>query len=118
MSHCGAAGTIRGTDGEDGMRRPRRRLTYLAIGTIGFLLATTIVVGAGVVGGVITACYNVTTGILRIETTTAPCITAGNPLLVRAPLLLEARVTWSQAGPTGATGPKGDTGAHGATGAP
>src|SRR5207245_2541335 len=102
---------------EDGMHRPRLRLTYLAIGVIGFLLATTVVVGAGVVGGVITACYNVATGVLRVETTNAPCITAGNPILARAPLLLEERISWSQTGPQGASGPQGATGPQGGSGA-
>ena len=74
------------------MRMPRLRLGYFAIGVIGVLLTTSVVVGAGIVGGVITACYNLSTGVLRVETTTAPCIIAGNPILTRAPLLREERL--------------------------
>ena len=81
------------------MGRPRLRLGYFAIGVIGFLLATSVVVSAGIVGGVITACYNLASGVLRVETTTAPCITVGNPILTRAPLLQEERISWNQNGP-------------------
>src|SRR5207249_3835012 len=106
-----------GTHEEDRVRVPRLRLGYFAIGVIGVLLTTSVVVGAGVVGGVITACYNLSTGVLRVETTTAPCIIAGNPILTRAPLLQEERITWSQTGPTGGQGPTGPTGPAGPTGA-
>jgi len=97
----------------------RRVISNAAVGIVMFALGATTLVAAGVVGGVVTACYNLATGVLRVETTTAPCITAGNPILSRAPLLQEERITWSQAGPTGAqgaTGPTGPTGPIGPSG--
>jgi hypothetical protein len=89
----------------------------VAIGVVTFAIGATTIVAAGVSGGVITACENVATGILRIETTSAPCITTGNSLLLRSPLLLEERLAWGQTGTQGPTGPTGSTGAKGDAGA-
>ena len=61
-------------------------------------------VAAGVVGGVITACYNRTNGELRVETTTVPCRNH------------EERISWDQVGQQGPPGEKGDTGPAGAQG--
>lgn len=66
--------------------------------------------------GVVSACYNNISGILRVATTKAPCIVAGNPILREAPWLLETQPSWDQIGPVGATGATGPTGATGAAG--
>jgi hypothetical protein len=95
-------------------RTRKRFLSYAVVGVIAFSIGATMIVVAGIADGVITACYNVATGVLRIETLALPCLTTA-----KAPLT-EARITWNQTGPQGAigaTGPKGDTGAAGATGA-
>src|SRR5438067_6025114 len=100
------------------MRTPiHRLLSHVVVGVMLFALGATSIVAAGVVGGAITACYNLATGVLRIETSTAPCITAGNPLLARSALLQEERITWSQNGPTGLQGPTGPQGPSGPSGA-
>ena len=112
-------GAIGGGMNMNGIARRGFR-SYVAVGVIAFLIGASTLVAAGVAGGVITACENLATGILRVEIPSAPCILAGNPILARAPLLLEERVTWNQVGPqglTGAPGPVGATGAAGAAGA-
>lgn len=91
----------------------RFRSRTVLVGVLAFMLGSSSAALGLVVNGVITACYNNATGLLRIETTAAACITAGNPLLARSPQLLETRLTWNQ---TGATGPKGDTGPQGPRG--
>lgn len=104
-------------------RLTSRFLAYALVGVLILGIGATLTVAAGVLGGVITACYNVATGILRVETTTVPCIVLGNPLLAKSPWLREERITWNQVGPQGEQGipgiqgPKGDTGDAGAPGA-
>jgi hypothetical protein len=102
------------------MNKTRRALlSHVAVAVLALSVGASTVAMAGIAGGVITACSNVATGVLRIETAAAPCIVAGNPLLARAPLLIEERVTWNQVGqpgPTGAQGPKGATGDVGPAG--
>ena len=92
-------------------------LSHALVGVLAISLGASATVFAGVTGGLITACQNVATGILRIETTNAPCVVAGSPILSRAPLLLEERLTWNQTGQPGPAGPAGPAGATGATGA-
>lgn len=94
----------------------KRILSYAVVGVIAFSIGATMIVAAGIADGVITACENVATGILRIETTNAPCMVSGTPILARAPLLLEQRISWNQAGQQGATGATGATGPQGAAG--
>jgi hypothetical protein len=94
----------------------RRVISHALVGVLMFSIAASVVVAAGVVGGAITACYNLATGILRVETSTAPCILAGSPILARAPLLEEQRITWNQVGPQGPTGAPGPQGPRGETG--
>ena len=91
-------------------------LSHALVGVLAISLGASATVFAGVTGGLITACQNVATGILRIETTNAPCVVAGSPILARAPLLLEERLTWNQLGQQGAPGPQGAAGPEGATG--
>lgn len=67
-----------------------------------------------VVGGVVEACYNNATGVLRLATATRPCMTAESYGYLR-----ETAISWNQVGQpgaTGATGPQGVPGATGATG--
>jgi hypothetical protein len=101
-------------------RTRTRVLTHVFVGVLAFSMGATMIVAAGVAGGVITACYNVATGVLRVETLALPCLTTA-----KAPLT-ETRITWNQTGPQGAigatgpagpAGPKGDTGASGPAGA-
>ena len=88
----------------------RRIVAYVLVSVLALSVGATLTVAAGIAGGVITACYNLGTGVLRIETQTAPCVMAGDPLL------MEDRITWNQVGPqgaigaTGPQGPKGDKG--------
>jgi hypothetical protein len=95
---------------------------YGLVAWLAFMFGSAGVAYGLVANGVIAACYNNATGILRVATATAPCIVAGNRILVEAPWLLETPVTWNEVGPqgatgaTGATGAKGDTGAVGSTG--
>jgi hypothetical protein len=102
-----------------------RVFRYGLVATLAFTLGSASVAYGLVANGVITGCYNNLTGIIRVATAIAPCIVAGDPILVEAPWLLETPVSWNQvgqpgptgaAGATGATGPKGDTGAAGPTG--
>src|SRR5438093_821737 len=89
-------------------RDPRSRLvTTAVVGVLAFSIGAATFAVAGIVGGVITACENVTTGLLRVETPTAPC-----NLTASSPVQLEQRITWNQVGqqgPTGATGARGLT---------
>lgn len=101
------------------LKAPRARLVVVGIAAF-FLGSTTVSVGLAATG-IISACFNNISGIVRIATTKAPCIVAGNPILSEAPWLLETPLTWNQIGtqgPTGATGATGPTGATGATGGP
>ena len=96
----------------------RKKLaSHVLIGVLALSIGATATVAAGIAGGVITACENLATGILRVETTNAPCVVSGSPILARAPLLLEERITWNQVGPQGMTGPRGATGPNGDPGA-
>ena len=90
-----------------------RSTAYALVAVLVISLGASLTVAAGVVGGVITACYNRTNGELRVETTTVPCRNH------------EERISWNQVGQQGiqgiqgiqgVQGPKGDTGATGATG--
>jgi hypothetical protein len=92
-------------------------VSHVLVGVLALSIGATVTVAAAVAGGVITACENVATGFLRIETTNAPCVVAGSPILARAPLLLEQRITWSQTGSQGPAGARGAQGPAGATGA-
>jgi hypothetical protein len=90
-----------------------RLLRYGLVATLAFTLGSASIAYGLVASGVISACYNNASGILRVATAAAPCIVAGNPILTYAPLLLETQVAWNQVGPQGL---KGDTGATGASG--
>jgi hypothetical protein len=71
--------------------------------------------GAGTIHG----CYNKATGVLRVVDDAKQCITSGNPILVKSPVLLEVPLQWNQIGPpgaAGATGPAGPAGPVGVTG--
>jgi len=86
---------------------------------LGVTAALALALGTGVAfasipdsGGVIHACYNKTSGKLRVTDATNPKLAACLPSS-------ETSVDWNQegpAGPAGATGPKGDTGATGPAG--
>ena len=92
-------------------RDPRSRLvTTAVVGVLAFSIGAATFAVAGIVGGVITACENVTTGLLRVETPTAPC-----NLTASSPVQLEQRITWNQVGQQGPTGATGATGARGLT---
>ena len=92
-------------------RDPRSRLvTTAVVGVHAFSIGAATFAVAGIVGGVITACENVTTGLLRVETPTAPC-----NLTASSPVQLEQRITWNQVGQQGPTGATGATGARGLT---
>ena len=92
-------------------RNDRKRIISSAVAAVlAFSIGATTFAVAGVVGGVITACSNLATGLLRIETPTAPCNLTAN-----SPVLLEQRITWNQVGPQGPTGATGATGARGLT---
>ena len=64
-----------------------------------------------VVNGVVEACYNNATGVLRLATTTRPCMTH-----ISSPALLETAISWNQVGPQGLKGDKGDQGIQGIPG--
>jgi hypothetical protein len=86
-----------------------RTAAYALVAVLVILLGASVTVAAGVVGGVITGCYNVTNGELRVETVTVPCRTT------------EERITWNQVGqqgPQGIQGEKGEKGDTGETGEP
>jgi hypothetical protein len=88
--------------------RPRTA-AYALVAVLVISLGASLTVAAGVVGGVITACYNVTNGELRVETATMPCRST------------EERLTWNQVGqqgPQGIQGEKGEKGHTGETGEP
>jgi hypothetical protein len=104
----------------------KKMFSHVVVGVLALSIGASVTVAAGVAGGVITACENVATGILRIETQNAPCIVSGSSILARAPLLREERITWNQfgqqgltgsAGPAGGPGPAGPIGSTGPTGA-
>ena len=84
-----------------------RSAAYALVAVLVLSLGASFTVAAGVVGGVITACYNRTNGELRVETATMPCRNH------------EERISWNQVGQQGVPGvqgPRGDAGATGATG--
>jgi hypothetical protein len=95
-------------------KAPRARLVAVGIAAF-FLGSTSLSVGLAATG-VITACYNNVSGVLRVATTKAPCVVAGSPILREAPWLLETQLTWNQIGTQGPTGANGATGASGADG--
>jgi hypothetical protein len=90
------------------------RLIIVGVGAF-FLGSATLSVGLAATG-VIAACYNNISGIVRIATSSAPCVVAGNPILRHSPWLLETELAWNQVGSQGPTGAIGPTGATGATG--
>jgi hypothetical protein len=91
-------------------------LRYGLIASLAFTLGSAGIAYGLVANGVIGGCYNNATGILRVATDKAPCIVAGNAVLVQAPWLLETPLSWNQVGQQGATGAAGPTGATGARG--
>lgn len=80
-----------------------RLVRYFAVGLVVIMLVSGGTVVAGIASGVINGCYNLTTGVLRVETSAAPCVELGTPLYAQ-PVLREGRVSWNQIGPRG---PKG-----------
>src|SRR6267378_7068751 len=90
-----------------------RLFRYGLVASLSFIIGSAGIAYGLVVNGVIGGCYNNVSGLLRVATSSVPCITAGNQLLINNPLLLETPVSWNQTGPQG---PKGDTGAAGPTG--
>src|SRR5687767_14352698 len=84
------------------------------VAALAFSLGSSSIALGLVVGGVVEACYNNATGILRLATATRPCMTAASYGHLR-----ETAISWNQVGQpgaTGATGPQGEPGATGATG--
>jgi len=81
----------------------RWRLIVLAV--LAFTLGSTSLALGLVVNGVITACYQNTSGALRVETTIARCLP-----------FVETRLSWNQTGPQGPTGANGSAGSTGAPG--
>src|SRR5438477_5572758 len=91
-----------------------RVLRYTAIGVVTFALASSTIGFALVANGVVDACSNDATGVLRLSTAAHPCLTT-----TTNPLLHETAISWNLtgvAGATGATGPSGATGPTGASG--
>ncbi|SRR5712691_8624803 len=82
------------------------RSRIILLGILAFTLGSTSLALGLVVNGVITGCYNNTSGVLRVETTSVPCFPIG-----------ETRVSWNQPGPQGPSGAAGSTGSTGAPGA-
>jgi hypothetical protein len=102
--------------GLDRLRVPRSMWRTAAVGALAFTLGSAGIAFGLVVNGVVEACYNNTSGDLRIATPTKPCLTEG-PAVLR-----ETAISWNQIGPpgpkgdTGPEGPKGDTGPAGSGG--
>jgi hypothetical protein len=102
--------------GLDRLRMPSRMWRTAAIAILAFTIGSAGVAFGLVVNGVVEACYNNTTGDLRIATPTKPCLTEA-PAVLR-----ETAISWTQIGPqgpkgdTGPQGPKGDTGPAGPAG--
>jgi hypothetical protein len=102
--------------GVDRLHVPRRMWHTAAVAALAFTLGSAGIAFGLVVNGVVEACYNNTTGTLRIATPTKPCLTEG-PAVLR-----ETAISWNQIGPqgpkgdTGPQGPKGDTGPAGGGG--
>jgi hypothetical protein len=100
------------------LRLDWRLTTVLAMA--GAVLASTgVVVAAGGLpgpNGQIQGCYNNATGVLRVVGDASQCLTAGQPAVVKSPLLRETPLAWNQTGPTGPQGAQGPQGQQGPAG--
>ena len=91
---------------------PRRvwRTAFVAVLAFGIGSAS---VAFGLVEGVVEACYNNATGVLRVATPTKPCLTT-----TANPAFRETAISWNQQGPQGPEGPQGPAGPQGPQGVP
>jgi hypothetical protein len=91
---------------------PSRVWRTVVVAVLAFSIGSAGVAFGLVVNGVVEACSNDATGILRLATAAHPCLTS-----TTNKLLHETPISWNQIGQQGIQGAKGDPGANGDPGA-